>query len=166
VSKIPQFANSIFPESSLFQPLLKVMSYMRAVEYTSTEQDENIYPKLVSMNFKIGQTVYECPDQFSFFPLDYSPPGQLVQSNLVAPAAFVLDMSRTISTIEGFFSFVRQGLNDFDGGFGPNIWGYRGRDVGDTRGSVGYLSFARDAPKSSDLLQSLMSYPCCSLVAD
>lgn len=73
------------------------------------------------MAAKVGQMAHESPDQFSFFLSDYSPPGQMAQASLVAPAAQVLTLSTTISILEGFFSLVRQGLTSASGGFGSPV---------------------------------------------
>jgi len=106
--------------------------------------------------------VHECPGHFSFFPPDYSPPGQLAQSNLAAPAAFVLDMHRTISTVEGFFSFARQGLSSVGNGFGPCIWSNPSRnndggvlEYGQTDKSVGYLGFVPSSSNSAEVIDEL-----------
>ena len=102
---------------------MKVLQFMRGMGYQPTAWDRNIYPKLSSMAARVGQMVHESPDQFSFFLPDYSPPGQMAQASLFAPPAQVLTLSTTISSLEGFFSLVRQGLTSAWGGFGSSILG-------------------------------------------
>ena len=102
---------------------MKVLQFMRGMGYQPTAWDRNIYPKLSSMAARVGQMVHESPDQFSFFLPDYSPPGQMAQASLFAPPAQVLTLSTTISSLEGFFSLVRQGLTSSSGGFGSSILG-------------------------------------------
>lgn len=124
------------------EPLVKVIQFMRAMGYTQTAWDRNIYPKLYQMVDKVGQMVHESPDQFSFFLPDYLPPGQFAQSSLFAPAAQVLTFSTTIGTVEGLFSMVRNGLSSSGGGFGRSNWGWGALEAGDYSESVGYLDFS------------------------
>ena len=132
------------------EPIVKVLAFMRAMGYVQTEHDRNIYPKLSGMVAKVGQMAHESPDQFSFFLPDYQPPGQFAQSMLNTPPAQVLTLSTTISTVEGFFSLVRNGLTNHDGGFGTSNWDGLPSEAGDTSRSVGYLDFTPSGTNSDE----------------
>ena len=139
------------------EPLIKVIQFMRALEYTANEWDRNIYPKLDSMVTKVGQGPHESPDQFSFFLSDYMPPGQWAQANLFAPALQVLTLSTTIATVEGLITLPRNGLNSCNGGFGANVFGGCSADSGNYDYSTGYLAYAAPAPTPSTGLVSDIS---------
>ncbi len=127
------------------EPVVKVLAFMRAMGYTPTSHDRNIYPKFDGMYSKVGQMAHESPDQFSFFLHDYQPPGQFAQAKLNTPPSQVLTLSTTISTVEGFFSMVRNGLTWIGGGFGGRVFPYYGYPAaGDHSQSVGYLSYVPD----------------------
>eukprot|EP00571_Detonula_confervacea_P017647 CAMPEP_0172312770 /NCGR_PEP_ID=MMETSP1058-20130122/18549_1 /TAXON_ID=83371 /ORGANISM="Detonula confervacea, Strain CCMP 353" /LENGTH=2999 /DNA_ID=CAMNT_0013026315 /DNA_START=101 /DNA_END=9097 /DNA_ORIENTATION=+ len=143
------------------EPILKVLQFMRALEYRQTPHDRNIYPKFSGMVAKVGQMAHESPDQFNFFLSDYSPPGPFAVGGIVAPPAQVLTLSTTVSTIEGFFSLARNGLSSQGEGFGSNVWGSQVLDAGDYSKSVGYLNYdtagnddAETVQKIADLLTS------------
>mmetsp|Transcript_49582 Transcript_49582/g.59998 ORF Transcript_49582/g.59998 Transcript_49582/m.59998 type:complete len:1158 (+) Transcript_49582:1-3474(+) len=127
------------------------MSLMKSMDYTRTEQDRNENPKFWSMRSKVGQMPYEAPDQFSFFRPDYMPPGGLMMAALTSPESEVLTMSQTIGLTSGFFSLIRNGLNDLSGGFGRGVFGgssyyknqWNGGSIlkaGEYYKSVGYLN--------------------------
>lgn len=80
------------------EPLLKVISVMRAMEYEPFENYgfENLVPngtgpkrfknrghRLYQMTEKTGQQVYYYPDIFSFFRREYSPLGPVKRASLV-----------------------------------------------------------------------------------
>lgn len=123
------------------EPIIKVLQFMRAMEYKQTAWDRNIYPKLTGMVAKVGQMAHESPDQFSFFLTDYSPPGPFASGGLFAGPAQILTLSTTISTVEGLFALARNGLSNWGNGFGSNIWS-GSVDAGDYSKSVGYLSYS------------------------
>ena len=130
------------------EPIVKVLSFMRAMGYRQTPHDRMFLPKLSNMASKVGQMAHESPDQFGFFLNDYGPPGQFAQSRLSAGAAQILTMSTTVSTIEGFFGLARNGLRGSDNGFGVNHWSGQ-PNVGDNSGSVGYLGYTESDPDST-----------------
>lgn len=73
------------------------------------------------MSTKIGQMVFDPPDQFAFFSSDYAPPGTFADTGLVAPEAQLLSLSSVVGVTNGLFSFVNYGLANADGGFGPPL---------------------------------------------
>ncbi len=133
---------------------------MRGFEYTRTEQSKLIYPMLREMADRIGQMVYDAPDQFSFFEPDYSP-GKLSQSALVSPEAELLTMSFTLGQQNGYYSLVNYGLVSQEDGFGPKVWDERST-VGSYDLSVGYLGYS----SSSTPRPWSMSYQLFSRAAD
>eukprot|EP00586_Coscinodiscus_wailesii_P000799 CAMPEP_0172487324 /NCGR_PEP_ID=MMETSP1066-20121228/16359_1 /TAXON_ID=671091 /ORGANISM="Coscinodiscus wailesii, Strain CCMP2513" /LENGTH=2416 /DNA_ID=CAMNT_0013253867 /DNA_START=62 /DNA_END=7312 /DNA_ORIENTATION=+ len=149
-------ANSVLLDAdpasgSLREPLLKVISLMRSMQYTPTDHDRNEHPKFWFMQAKVGQMPYETPDQFSFFSPDYMPPGGFMVAALTSPEAQVLTMYQTIGLTSGLFSIIRHGLNDGYSGFGKNVFGgstlfknpwYTDLiKAGEYDKSVGYLSY-------------------------
>lgn len=70
---------------SLREPIIKVMAFMRAMEF------ETVLPiiELDEMEEKIGEAPYEQQTVFSFFQSDYSPPGEASVGALAAPEAQV-----------------------------------------------------------------------------
>ena len=138
---------------SLKEPILKVIGFMRSMEYTRTIHDDNVDGMLHAMQSKIGQMAYESPDQFSFFYPFYSPGGQFAVSSLVIPEAQALSMSQTIGILNGLFSLVRTGLNPCEYGFGYyNRKKYNNKfcrafdgqylPTGDFTQSTGYLAYS------------------------
>lgn len=138
------------------EPIIKILQFLRSMEYQKTQWDRNIYPKLSNMVARVGQMAHESPDQFSFFLPDYSPPGQMNQAGLFAPPAQILTLSTTISTVEGLFSLVRQGLSPFQGGFGTYNLGYSSSlTTGDYSRSVGYLSFSPSGSTTNEQVEEI-----------
>ena len=58
---------------SLRQPLLKLISFMRSMNYTRSDSAKLNYPLISGISGKIGQMTYECETVFGFFRPDYSP---------------------------------------------------------------------------------------------
>jgi hypothetical protein len=70
---------------------------------------------LKDMPWKIGQMVFQPPDQFSFFSSDYSPPGIIYGLDMVSPESQLLSMSSVVGITNGFFSLFNFGLSNADG---------------------------------------------------
>lgn len=75
------------------------------------------YGLLKDIPWKIGQMVFEPPDQFSFFSSDYSPPGIFSALDMVSPESQLLSMSSVVGITNGFFSLFNFGLSNADGEF-------------------------------------------------
>ncbi len=99
---------------ALREPLLKVMSVMRSMNFSST------YPitRLSNMKVDIGQMVHEFDSVFSFFLPEFEPYGRVGDASLVSPEATLLDMPRIVGTLNGLTSLTRYGLSSCYGGFG------------------------------------------------
>jgi len=121
------------------EPLLKVMQFMRSLSFKRRPHVKFRHGLFENMAYKMGQMVFNPPDQFSFFASDYSPPGAFAEAEMVSPESEMLSMSSMVGLTNGFFSFVNYGLAHVDGGFGPSL--NRLPAVGDYSASVGYLTF-------------------------
>jgi hypothetical protein len=103
------------------EPLLKVIQFMRSLDFQRRPNVKFRHGLFDDMSHKIGQMVFDPPDQFSFFQSDFAPPGVFGESGTVAPEAQLLSMSSVVGITNGFFSFVNFGLANADGGFGPSL---------------------------------------------
>lgn len=99
---------------SLREPILKVLSFMRAMEFESSVP----LVELDLMERKIGQAPYEQPTVFNFFRPEHAPPGVASTSMLVAPEAEVMSSGRVVGILNGLFSLIENGLTNCDAGFG------------------------------------------------
>ena len=110
---------------SLQEPILKVLKFMRSMEYRRTPQDKMIFPIIAPGTAnKIGQMVYEPADQFGFFSPEYVPSGIFSTAGLVSPESEVLTMKNTVGMANGLFALARTGLNGCDGGLGSYAWSW------------------------------------------
>ena len=121
------------------EPLLKVMQFMRSLSFKRRPHVKFRHGLFDEIHYKIGQMVFDPPDQFSFFSSDYSPPGAFAEAELFSPESELLSMSAVVGMVNGLFSFVNYGLTHLDGGFGPSLRSLA--PVGDYSTSVGHLTF-------------------------
>ena len=94
------------------EPLLKVMQFMRSLSFERRPHVKFRHGLFEDVSKKIGQMVFDPPDQFSFFSSDYSPPGPFAEAELVSPESELLAMSSVVglvSTIQfaSLFSRIR-----------------------------------------------------------
>lgn len=77
---------------SVREPILKVMSLMRNMDFQKSEA----YPVMVfdGMVEKVGQMAWNFPSVFSFFLPEYVPDGKPGKATLVSPEAKVMDMPK------------------------------------------------------------------------
>jgi uncharacterized protein (DUF1501 family) len=144
---------------SLREPWLKVIGFMKSMEYTPTVHNRNEHPAFWKISTKLGQGPYDPPDQFSFFRNDYMPPGGLSRADLTSPEAGALNMYTSIMMTSGLFSMIRNGLTDLGDGFGRNNfggasifktpWNTERMIAGDYDKSVGYLAYAPSSSHST-----------------
>ncbi len=101
---------------SLREPLLKVMSVLRSMNFTQT------YPympfAMSNMKRAIGQAPHQFDTVFSFFLPEHEPYGPVGDASLVSPEGTILDMPRIIGILNGLFSLARYGLTYGESGFG------------------------------------------------
>jgi uncharacterized protein (DUF1800 family) len=86
------------------EPILKIMSMIRSMNYVQTSVD---YLSLHNLKSIIGQSPHDLPSVFSFFLPEYAPPGVVAKASLVAPEAMV--MHNSIGLLNGMFSLVDNG---------------------------------------------------------
>lgn len=78
----------------------------------------------------------------TFLPSSLSSLGQYAVSGLSAGPAQILTLSTTVSTTEGYFALARNGLSNFNNGFGYPQWSGGTPEIDDLYSkSVGLLSF-------------------------
>jgi uncharacterized protein (DUF1800 family) len=97
---------------SLREPILKVIGFMRAMEYNS------ITPlvELDKMEQKIGQMAHEHKTVFSFFRPDFSVE-VAAENQLVSPEAQVQSSGYVVELLNGLFALISDGLKSCDFGF-------------------------------------------------
>ena len=121
------------------EPLLKVMAYMRSMEFKRRPNVKLRHGLFQDMHFKIGQMVFQPPDQFSFFDPIFSPPGALGATGLVSPESEVLTMTSITGITNGFFSLNTWGLVHAGNGWGTYLT--KVSPVGDYSSSVGFVTY-------------------------
>jgi hypothetical protein len=139
----PEFMSVVGDEDptagQLREPLLKVMAFLRSMEFKRKPNVKFRHGLFQDMHFKIGQMVFQPPDQFSFFDPGFSPPGVLGATDLVSPEAEVLTMTSITGLINGFFSLNTWGLTHAGNGWGTYLT--KVSPVGDVSSSVGYVTY-------------------------
>jgi uncharacterized protein (DUF1501 family) len=98
---------------TLREPILKVLSFMRATEFKSSSP----LVELDYMEQKVGQMAYEQASVFSFFRPEYSP-SELAGTGLTAPESQAMSSTSIVGLMNGLYSLIKYGLNECNGGFG------------------------------------------------
>jgi uncharacterized protein (DUF1501 family) len=142
---------------SLKEPLIKLTSLMRALEF-DLHDDIGLIDFDVSLNTKIGQMAYAFPSVFSFFSPFFTS-GILGEASLVVPEAQVMTGPRIIDFLNGLLSMIKFGLSSCYGGLGRYQWWtyydcskYTIGGVND--GSLGNLTFS---PKNIMIAENITS---------
>ena len=81
------------------EPLLKLVQFMRSLSFKRRPQVKFRHGLFEDMSFKMGQMVFDPPDQFSFFSTDYSPPGVFAEAEMVSPESELLSMSSVVGLV-------------------------------------------------------------------
>jgi hypothetical protein len=81
------------------EPLLKVMQIFRSLSFKRRPNIKFRHGLFDNMSYKIGQMVFDPPDQFSFFAHDYKPPGVFAETDMVSPEAELLSMSSVVGMV-------------------------------------------------------------------
>jgi len=131
----------------LREPLLKVVHFLRAMEYASDGREVELY----EMSDAVGQAAHASPSVFSFFLPEYQPSGAVADAALVAPEAQVGTAPLMISYLNGMTSLVERGLSRCWDGFGA----WRGACVAD--GRLTFAPSAAGAPAVVDELALLLT---------
>lgn len=90
----------------LREPVLRITNFLRAFNAKSgwgTYMIARSWPG----EYYIGQTPWMAPTVFNFFMPDYQPPGEISNSNLVAPEFQILDET----TLAGYLNYLEVGVN-------------------------------------------------------
>jgi len=122
----------------LREPYLKVVHFMRAMEYKDEKSRPIILSNLIEV---IGQFPYASPTVFNFYLPEFRPDG--FPEGLVAPEFEIYTAPNALSFANGMHSLIETGLSDCDGGFGV--------EVGDC--SAGSSSFAEKSDMSEALAE-------------
>lgn len=86
------------------EPLLKVIQFMRSLSFRRRPNIKFRHGLFDEMSYKIGQMVFDPPDQFSFFSCDYSPPGVFAETDMVSPQSELLSMSSVVGLVGNWFA--------------------------------------------------------------
>lgn len=115
----PEALNSVIDEDpingNVREPLLKVIQALRSLSFTRRAEVKLSNGILKDLAWKVGQMVFQPPDQFSFFSTDYSPPGFFTDMEMVSPESELLSMNSVVGMTNGFFSLINFGLSNADG---------------------------------------------------
>ena len=106
---------------SLRQPINKVISFMKAMEYKKSDATKLNYPMISGISGKIGQMAHESETVFSFFRPDYYPNGSFGRANLFAPETQILNDDTISGFANGLYSLIKDGLIRWNGGFGHSL---------------------------------------------
>ena len=136
------------------EPLLKVIQVMRSLSFKRNQHIRLRHGFFMSnVASKIGQMVFEPPDQFSFFSSDYAP-SAFSDIELVSPEAELLSMEAVVGITNGLFSLINYGLAYADSGFGPWITALPDY-AGDYKSSIGTLTFQAEGSDISSKVNDL-----------
>jgi len=139
---------------SMREPLLKLMGFMRSMEYTPDRRGELVK---LDAGKSLGQMTHEIPTVFSFFLRDYAPPGPVADASLVSPESQPLAMPTVIATSNGILSLIKYGLTSCEHGFGLKglVECSRRLSEGDFSTSVGRLKFAPEMKGADAVVDEL-----------
>ena len=124
---------------SLREPLLKIIGYMRSMNFQAFPE----YPEIILKNVdkKVEQMVYSIRSVFSFFLQDYTPEGPVQNASLVAPEAQILNAPSILSLLEGLYSMTKYGLTSCKNGLGDNSKACTNISEGDFSTARGELTY-------------------------
>lgn len=102
----------------LREPLIKVISFMRAMEFVS-EDDREV--ELLDLDESIGMMQHLFPSVFSFYEPQHSPDGAVADAGLVAPESMILTAPYITGFLNGMLSLINYGLTNCDNGLGSEV---------------------------------------------
>lgn len=104
-----------FPTHGMVRdPLLKINSILKALEYKSTHGQEVI---MYDMFEKIGVEAFRSSSVFGFYQHDFRPAGAMSDMGLSAPQAQIINGPNLVSWLNGVYSLVDNGLTSCKNGF-------------------------------------------------
>merc|ERR1711959_234955 len=134
---------------SLREPLLKLMHYLRSMEFQNEAHMETI---LTGINKVIGQEPFQSPSVFNFYQTDFQPSS--FSSGVFAPEFQIFTAPWAIGLTNGLMSMIDYGVSECDDGFGPRHPSGTGSAAACTHGSygVGELATMDETLAELDLL--------------
>ena len=103
----------------LREPLLKVMSVFRSLQYEKRVPDSEVM--IFDLTNKIGMEPFMQPSVFGFYLPEHRPDGDISDLGLVAPEVEIATGPLFVGYLNGVSSLVDYGLTNCDGGFGQYI---------------------------------------------
>lgn len=146
---------------SLKEPLVKVLSFMRAMEFKMNDEVPTLRFNKNIMD-TLGQEPFKSLNVFSFFSPDYAAPGAVKEASLVSPEAQIINAPTVVGILNGIMSMIDVGLSDCFGGFGMktvnNCNGYKNYDTEKySRGTLSYNPISDDTSTIVDELVMLLT---------
>jgi len=138
----------------LREPLLKIVSFMRSMEY---QHDSPLFIQLLEdLQRQIKQGTFDQPSVFNYYLPEYSPPGPIGSSGLVSPESMLLAGWAVASLLNGIIRMTKGGLDPCHGGFSEYWGGACTWDDGDTSLSLGALKFSNRGGSQDEILDQLI----------
>merc|ERR1712072_656211 len=109
-------------EGSLREPLVKVIHFLRSMEYVDTNHSEIVLNKLDDL---IGQEPYQSPSVFNYYQPEYQPAS--FSGSVVAPEFQIFTAPWAVGFINGVLSMIEHGVSACEKGLGfsdTNTWLY------------------------------------------
>jgi cullin-associated NEDD8-dissociated protein 1 len=142
---------------SLREPILKVIHFMRAMEYKTFKGREIAFKGLEQT---IGQNAFLSPSVFNYYLAEYEPTGPLEKAKLVSPEAELSTAPLIVGFMNGMSSLVQNGLTNCDKGFASSsarpVRGCRGLGQKRTRLTAdGNLSYVPTSTQVSEIVAEM-----------
>merc|ERR1712139_429260 len=137
----------------LREPIIKVVHFFRAMEYSDDQNRQVILEKLEQV---IGQSMTHSPSVFNFYTPDYQP--SRFSTGVVAPEFQIFTAPFAVGFLNGMSSLIDNGLVGCDQGFGPD--GEQGSCNADSAlSNAGRLSLSKlgTIQETIDLLDLLLT---------
>jgi uncharacterized protein (DUF1800 family)/uncharacterized protein (DUF1501 family) len=100
------------------EPTLKVLSFLRSMEYTSNPRTHELVMSLDNL----GQVPYRSPSVFNYYQPDFQSPGAITKHSVYSPEAQLLSPPHFVAFINGIIGIPALGLDSCTG-FGTNGFG-------------------------------------------
>jgi len=101
-------------QGSLREPIIKVMHFMRAMEYVDNDEKREVVLK--DIEEVIGQAPYNSPSVFNFYQPDFQPAS--FSDGVVAPEFQIYTAPWAVGLLNGLISLIQHGLTSCEKGFG------------------------------------------------
>eukprot|EP00051_Salpingoeca_urceolata_P032686 m.16891 g.16891 ORF g.16891 m.16891 type:complete len:2374 (-) comp5352_c0_seq1:24-7145(-) len=98
-----------------FEPLLKVIAILRALEWNSSVTSEVM---LTDLQDRLGMEPFNTPSVFGYYLPEYAATGAIQAADLVSPELALVQSPLVMNYLNGMVSLVDKGLSSCDDGFG------------------------------------------------